>query len=147
MLAFELFGRGQARLQCRRLQGGQERLGHCLLDSQAAHAHVVDAAAVHQFPGGTKIARGRLGRTVVINGELSPTYPTGGEALQQGAAFSQRPGAGLVRPGAGVGSDAGLVGLVGLPVDVALVVPRHQHLPLTGGSTRRRVRTSPAPST
>ena len=128
-----MLGRGQARLQRRRLQGGQESLGHCSLDSQAAHAHVVNAPSVHQFPRGAEIARGGLGGTVVINGKLATAYPAGGQALQEGAAFSQRPRAGLVRPGAGVGPGTGLVGLVGLPVDVALVVARYQHLPLGPG--------------
>jgi hypothetical protein len=50
--------------------------------------------------------------------------------LQQRAAFPDRAGAGLVRHGPDVAADAGLVGLVGVPVDEPAVVICDEHLPL-----------------
>ena len=50
------------------------------------------------------------------------------QALQQGGAFPER-SAGLVGLGADVGTDAGLVGLEGCPVDVAGVMIHDQDLP------------------
>jgi len=56
MAPLQLLGRGQAGLQGRRLQGGQEGLGDCFLDGQATDAHMEHAAAVLQPAGAAVIA-------------------------------------------------------------------------------------------
>ena len=50
--------------------------------------------------------------------------------MQQGTAFPHRAGTGLVRPRAGVRTNASLVGLIGVPVDETVVVVGNEHLPL-----------------
>ncbi len=52
-----------------------------------------------------------------------------GQALQERRALPHG-ATRLVRPGPGVGSETGLVGLVGSPIDEALMVLLDQHLPL-----------------
>ena len=52
-----------------------------------------------------------------------------GQPLQQGAALAQGPGARLVGLRAGVGGDADLIGLEGIPVDESAVMVFDEHLP------------------
>ena len=86
----ELLGGGQAGLQRRRLQRGQERLGDRGVDPGAADAQVTGAAALDEVPGaGAVVAGGGLGRAVVVDGELAPTDPAGGQPLQQRAALAR----------------------------------------------------------
>ena len=125
----ELPGRLQAGLQRHRLQRGQEHLGYGLVDGHAADAKVPGAAAVDHVAGaGAVVAGGGLVLALVVDGELAAAGPAGRQALQQGAAFADGAGAGLMAPGAGVGGQLLLVGLIGLPADVALVVTGQEHL-------------------
>ena len=130
MAVFELLGGGQAGLQRRGLQRGQERLGDRGVDRGAADTQVAGAAALDELAGAGAVVAGRgLGRAVVVDGEFAPADPAGGQPLQQRAALADRAGAGLVRRRADVGADAGLVGLVGVPVDEPAVVLGDEHLP------------------
>ncbi|MGE5289381.1 MAG: hypothetical protein ACM3ML_19710, partial [Micromonosporaceae bacterium] len=115
---FELRGGGQARLQRGGCQGGEECAGDGGVDGLSAGAHVPGAAPVDEISGALAVVVGHaLGRAVVEDGELAAAGSAGGQALQQRAAFPHGPGAGLAGLGADVGADAGLVGLVGVPVD------------------------------
>ena len=126
----ELLGGGQAGLQRGGLQRGQERLGDRGVDRDTADAQVPGAAALDELAGAGAVVAGRgLGRAVVVDGELAPAGPAGGQPLQQRAALPDRAGARLVGPRAGVGADAGLVGLVGVPVDEPAVMFGDQNLP------------------
>ena len=134
MAVLELLRGGQAGLQRGRLQRGQEGGGHGGVDRDAADAQVPGAAAVDELAGaGAVVAGGGLGRSVVVDGELAAAGSAGGQPLQQRAALADRAGARLVRPGAGVAADAGLVGLVGVPVDEPAVVLGDEYLPLALG--------------
>jgi hypothetical protein len=53
--------------------------------------------------------------------------------LEQGAALPHRPGARLVGLGSGVGADALLIGLVGVPVDEPRMMIFNENLPLALG--------------
>ena len=98
----ELLGGGQAGLQRGGLQRGQERVGDGGVDRDAADAQVPGAAAVDELAGaGAVVAGGGLGRAVVVDGELAPAGPAGGQPLQQRAALADRAGAGLVRRSGG----------------------------------------------
>src|SRR5215213_6889196 len=127
----KLLGGGQAHLQRRGLERGQERTGDRCVDRDTADAQVTGATALDELAGARAVVAGRgLGGPVVVDGELAATRPAGGQPLQQRAALPDRAGAGLVGPRAGVGADAGLVGLVGVPVDEAAVMFLDQNLPL-----------------
>src|ERR671918_30884 len=110
-------------------EGGEEGRGDGPVDLHAAHAQAVHAAAVDEGAVGAVIARCRVG-ALVVDSEAPAASPAGGQPLQQGGSFAQRAAAGLMGSRAGVGADAGLVGLVGRPVDVAGMVVHDQHLPV-----------------
>src|SRR5260370_27486009 len=115
------------------MERGQERVGDRGVDRGAAGPQVPDAAAVDDVAAGAVVAGGGLGRPVVVDGRFPAAVPAGGKALAQGAALPDRAGAGLVGLGADVAGQAGLAGLVGVPVDEALVVAGDEHLPLVLG--------------
>ncbi len=126
----ELLGGGQAGLQRRRLQRGQKRPGDRGVDPGTTDTQVTRAAALDEVPGaGAVVAGGGLGRAVVVDRELAPTHPAGGQPLQQRAALARRAGARLVRPRADVAANPDLVGLVGIPIDEPAVMIDDQHLP------------------
>jgi len=130
----ELLRGGQTGLQRGGLQRGQESGGHGGVDRDAADAQVPGAPAVDELAGAGAVVAGRgFGRAVVVDGELAAAGPAGGQPLQQRAALPDRAGARLVRPRAGVGADAGLVGLVGVPVDEPAMVLGDEYLPLALG--------------
>ena len=112
-----------------RLQRSQEGGGDGLVDLHAAHAEAINAAAVHQAAVGAVIA-GSGARALVVHGKAPAAATASRQSLQQGGPFTDRPRARLVSLGANVGADAGLVGLVGGPVDVAGVMAHYQHLPV-----------------
>ena len=74
--------------------------------------------------------------------QTAATMPAAGEALQEDAAFPHSTTC-LVRAGSRVLCNALLVGLIGLPVDVASMMLFDQHLPLIA----REMLDSFAPST
>src|SRR5680860_1047833 len=130
----ELLGGGQAGLQRGGGQRDEERLGDGGVDRGAAHAQMADTPALDERAGaGAVVAGCGLVGALVVDGELAGAGPAGGQALQQRAAFPHGPGAGLVRLGTDVGTDAGLVGLVGVPVEEPVVVVGDEDLPLILG--------------
>src|SRR5918996_1277464 len=110
-------------------EGGEGGRGDGPVDLHAAHAQAVHAAAVDEGAVGAVIARCRVG-ALVVDSEAPAASPAGGQPLQQGGSFPQRAAAGLMGSRGGVGADAGLVGLVGRPVDVAGMLVHDQHLPV-----------------
>ena len=117
----------------RRGQRGQERDGDGRVDGLPAHAHVPGAAPVDQLGGALAVVvRHAFGRAGVEDGELAAVRAAGGQALQQRAAFPDRAGARLAGLRPGVAADAGLVGLVGVPVDEPGVVIGDEDLGPTG---------------
>ena len=89
----ELLGGGQAGLQRRRLQRGQERLGDRGVDPGATDAQMPGAFALDQLSGaGAVVAGCGLGRAVVVDGEFAPTGSADGQALQQRDPFPGRAG-------------------------------------------------------
>ena len=70
---------------------------------------------------------------VVVHGQLAAAAPADRQTLQESAPFADRPGAGLVGLGTDVGVDASLVGQIGVPGDVAVVVVHDQGLPFVHG--------------
>jgi hypothetical protein len=61
-----------------------------------------------------------------VGAQLASTVPAGGKALQKRASLSHGT-AFVVRLRMGVGGDAYLIGLIGLPVDVARMVLLDEH--------------------
>ena len=88
----------------------------------------IAAAPLDEMLAGAVIA-GRRVAAAVVRAQTAAAMPAAGEALQECAAFPHG-AACLVRPGSRVLRDALLVGLIGLPVDVASMMLFDQHLPL-----------------
>ncbi len=131
---FEVFGGGEAGGERLGGQRGQERVGDGGVERDAADVQVTGATAVDDRGGALAVvARGGLGRALVEHGEFTAAGPAGRQALEQGAALPDGTGAGLVGCGTDVLADLRKVGLVGVPVDVALVVVADQDLPLAAG--------------
>ena len=127
----ELLGGGQAGLQRGRRERGQERLGDRGVDRGATDPQVPGAAALDQLAGAGAVVAGRgLGRARRSRrracARSSRRWP--GLAAARSPPGPRRCPAGA--PGAGVGADAGLVGLVGVPVDEPAMVIGDEHLPL-----------------
>ena len=115
-------------------QRGQERGGDGGVDALSAGAHAPGAAAVDQFGGALAVVvRHAFRRAGVEDRELAAAFPAGGQALQQRAAFPDRAGARLAGLRADAGADAGLAGLVGVPVGEPGVVIGDEDLPLVAG--------------
>ena len=129
VVGLEDFRGGDDRGHPGRSERGQEGGGDGLVDLHAAHGEAIHAATVDQAAVGAVIAGGGVG-ALVVHGEAPSAATADGQSLQQGGAFADSTGAGLMRLGAGVGADAGLVGVVGGPVDVAGVVVHDQDLPV-----------------
>ena len=122
-------GRRPGRRAGRPGERGQERLGHGGVDTGPAHAQVPRAAAVDELAAaGAVVARGGAAARRSRPRACART-PAAGQPLQQrGPSAPRRCPAGA--PGPGVGADAGLVGLVGVPVDEPAMMVGDEHLPV-----------------
>jgi hypothetical protein len=130
----DLLGGLQAGAQRHRLESGQECPGDGGVDALPADAHVPGATAVDQLGGAVAVVvRHASGRAGVEDRQLAAACAAGRQALQQRAAFPDRAGARLAGLRADVGADAGLVGLVGVPVGEPGVVIGDEDLPLVAG--------------
>ena len=130
----EFIDSGQTRRQRGRGQRGQKRVSDSGVDGEPAELQVSGPPALDERAGaGAVVARSGFTRALVEHGEFPPADPAGGQALQQGAALADGPGARLVTDRAGVGGDLLGVGQVGVPVDITGMVVLDQDLPLLAG--------------
>src|SRR5262245_2965161 len=103
-----------------------------LVDLDTADVETVAAAPVDEVLAAAMIPRSRVS-TAIVRAQTTAAVAAAGDTLQECAAFSHgatRVGWIMVRPRPGVGSDACLVGFIGRPVDVALMVLPDEYLPL-----------------
>ena len=123
----ELLGGGQRCRDPHRLERGDEGARHSRVDLHRADIEAVAAAPLDEMLARAVIA-GRRGAAGIVRAQTPAAMPAAGKALQERAALSHG-AAHLVRPGPRVLGDAPLVGLIGLPVDVASMMLLDQHLP------------------
>jgi len=129
-------------LDAGRGDGREERSLNGLVDLDPADRQVRHAPPRDELPAGAVIARARV-RALVVHGEAPPAVPARSDPLQERRALPERT-AWLMGLWADVGTDAGLVGFEGCPVDVAGVMIHDQDrppvasdaTPLDTGSTR-----------
>ena len=128
VVGLQLLGRAHSGAQSRGGNGGEERLGHGLVDLHAADVQAVHAAAVDHALVGAVVPR-RLLLAPVVRAQLASAMATRGQALQQRCAFSQRTSR-LVGLRSRVRAQALLVGFERGPVDIAFVMTGDEHGPL-----------------
>ena len=109
-------------------QRAQKRICYCLIDLDTADVETVNASSLDDVFARAVIARRSIS-AVIVSMQMAATLAASGQTLQQCGAFSHCT-ASLVRLGMNVGVDAGLVGLIGCPVDEAGMVIRKKHRPL-----------------
>ena len=128
MVGLQLLGGGHGRLETGRGERGQERARDRLIELDPADRQAPHATPVDQGAAGAVVA-GRRPAAPVVGGQPASAAPADRDALQQRRALAHR-APGLVGLGADVGGDAGLVSLVGRPVDEPGVMVGNQDLPL-----------------
>ena len=141
-VVLERLCRNERGLDAGRGDGREERSLNGLVDLDPADRQVRHAPSRDELPAGAVIARARV-RALVVHGETPPAVPAGSDPLQERRALPERT-AWLMGLWADVGTDAGLVGFEGCPVDVAGVMIHDQDrppvasdaTPLDTGSTR-----------
>jgi hypothetical protein len=126
-----LLGGEHHRLDACRRERLEEGFGHCRIDLYPADVEAIAAAAVDDLLARTVVARGGV-IAAVVGAQAPPAMPAGGQPLKQGAAFPHR-AASLMGTGPGVLPQPGLIGFIGLPVDVARVMLADEHRPLLAG--------------
>ena len=126
-VVLERLCRSERGLDAGRGDGREERCLNGLVDLDPADRQMRHASPRDELPAGAVIAGARV-RALVVHGEAPPAVPAGSDPLQECRALPERT-AWLVGLWADVGTDAGLVGLEGCPVDVAGVVVHDQDLP------------------
>src|SRR5215216_2923168 len=124
----ELLGSSQRRCDLRRLERCNECAGHGVVDLHATDVETIAAAPLHEMLTGAVIS-GRRVTAAVMCAQTAAAMSAAGEALQECAAFPHGTAC-LVPAGSRVLCNALLVGLIGLPVDVASMMLFDQHLPL-----------------
>ena len=129
MVGFEPLGRGNCRLDTDGRERAEHRPFNRFVNLQGADGEAVDAATIGDVLAGAVIARGR-GTTRVVSAQLATATSAHSDALQQRSSFSHGTTTGLMRARMGVGGDLCAIGLVGVPIDKALMVVRDAHLPL-----------------
>jgi len=114
-----------------RPQRGQDRGGDRGVDAQAADPQAAAAlSAADQHPAVALVAGCALAAAAVEDAELAAAHPAAGQPLQKGAALPDRASPRRVEHRPHVGVEPLLVGEVGVPVDVAVVVAGDEHRPL-----------------
>ena len=111
---------------CERSQHG---LRHRVVDLDGADVEAVEAAFILDPLAGAVITW-RGGAAGVMGAQLASAMSADGKTLQQRGSFSHGAGARLVRLGMRVGADAHAIGLVGAPVDEALMMIGDEYSPL-----------------
>src|ERR1700726_4516454 len=142
---FEPLGCGERRLDTEWCQHSKGGLCNCLVDLHCADAEAVDTAAICDGLAGTMIAGGRSA-TRVVRAQLAAAMSAHGDALQQGAPFSQGATTWLMRARMRVGGDPGTIGLICGHVDKAFMVARDEHGPLDRGNLLTRFLRAPEAS-
>lgn len=143
-IGFEPLGGGKSGGQLGGLDRGEEGPGERLVDLHAADIETVTAATLDDDLAGAVVARGSVASAIV--GLQPPTaMPAAGQALQKSRPFPHGT-ARIMRPGACVGGQPGLVGFVGSPIDIALMVLLDQHLPFRPRQLSHAFFVAPDPS-
>src|SRR5215218_7452225 len=128
VVGLQALGGGHRRLDAGGGERLTERLGDRLVDLHTADAQAVDPATGDQVAAGAVVA-GRGVAAPVVHRQLAAALAADRDALQQRRALADRT-AGLVGLGANVLTNAGLVGLVGVPVDEPGMMVGDEDLPL-----------------
>jgi hypothetical protein len=123
-----LLGGEHHRLDACRRERLEEGFGHRRIDLYAADVEAIAATPLNDLPARTVVAWGGV-VAAIVGAQAPPAMPAGSQPLQQGAAFPHRT-ASLMGTGSGVLRQPCLIGLIGLPVDVARVMIADEHRPL-----------------
>ena len=129
MIGFDPLGGGKRGFDAQWRERSQHGLRHRVVDLDGADVEAVEAAFILDRLAGAVIAR-RGGAAGVMGAQLASAVSADGKTLQQGGSLSHGAAARLMRPGMRVGADPHAIGLIGAPVDEALMMVGDEHGPL-----------------
>src|SRR5689334_17870317 len=129
MIGLDPHGGGQGSFDAQWRECRQHGLRHRVVDLDGADVKAVEAASILNPFAGAVITR-RGGAAGVVGAQPASAVSADGKTLQQGGSLSHGTAARLMGTRMRIGADAGAIGLIGAPVDEALMVVWDEHRPL-----------------